>query len=108
MRTYTWVAVLSMASLALLLWLGPCPRPMPTRVTLAQDGPWSEVTLDDGERIWELQPGESLTLAPGTYRMMSFGRDGHASPGEVIVGSTHIILGAGEEAAPTDLRDVSR
>jgi len=108
MRTYTWVATLSMASLALLLWLGPCPRPLPTRVTLAQDGPWSEVTLDDGERIWELQPGESLPLYPGTYRMMSFGVDGRARRSDVIIGSTDIVLGAGGEKAPTDRRDASR
>ena len=32
MGTYTWVATLCTAGLALLLWLGPCPRPAPAMV----------------------------------------------------------------------------
>lgn len=99
MGTYTWVATLLTAGLALLLWLGPAHQPTPASVMLAPDGPWTEATLDDGGRLWELRPGEPLPLGPGSYRVTLFGPEGSALRHDITVGRDDLVLGA-ELAVP--------
>ena len=101
MGTYTWVATLVTAGLALLLWLGPAHQPSPASVTLSPDSRWTEATLDDGGRLWELRPGEPLLLAPGSYRVTLFGPTGQALRHDITVGRDDVVLGE-EPSAPAN------
>jgi hypothetical protein len=108
MQTYTWVATLAVASLALMLWLGPCPGPSPAMVLLPADGPWSEATLDDGGQLWELRAGERLALYPGTYRVTFFAPDGRARRDDIVIGNMDLVLRSSDEESPRDSLDSSR
>jgi len=99
MGTYTWVATLVTAALALLLWLGPAHQPSPASVMLSPDSRWTEATLDDEGRLWELLPGEPLLLAPGSYRVTLFDPAGQALRHDITVGRVDVVLGD-EPAAP--------
>jgi hypothetical protein len=68
MGTYAAVGAAAVLALALLLWWGG-PRPEESVVTLSAGGDCVGAVLDDGVRRHELQPGATLRLPPGRYRV---------------------------------------
>jgi len=89
---YLTAALVALAALALVLWLGwPSPGGH-AQVELAADSGWSEAALDDGRRQYSLEPGRGIEVPPGDYRLTLLASDGRTESRRVAVGSEPLLL----------------
>jgi len=90
--TYAWVTLGTMGAFLFVLWLGPCGGPADAKLTLAPDGGWIGATVDDGRRLWDLEPAESLSLPSGSYRVTLFAEEGRVRRGQLKLAEGQAIV----------------